>query len=132
MRSGKTVKQITEYLVKHATITIACEPEDVDVRGNALASGDDAEDRKQEQWVYDQLASGNQWAWCFVKVTARYEGFTGRDTLGCCSYLSEADFTASGYREDMIREACLDLANQLFRSEDALTKIRLNARKESR
>jgi hypothetical protein len=70
------------------------EPEHIPVRGNAMVSGDEDEDRAQEEWVFDQLESGNDAAWCMAAVTATLDTdwgqtFMGRDNLGACSWESE-------------------------------------------
>jgi hypothetical protein len=86
--------------------TVEIEPEHIPVRGNALASGDDAEDRKAEQAIERQLRNGNLWAWCAVTVTALRGEYEGSDHLGACSYRNTADFvTEDGYYPDMKREA---------------------------
>lgn len=92
-----------------ATITITAEPEEIPVRGNALASGDDAEDRAEEDRIIAE-AEWNAWAWCTVKVTASYAGLEGTAYLGACSYRDEKDFRAGGYLEGMTDEALEDLA----------------------
>jgi len=107
-------------LRKHVNITLTCEPDDLPIEGNALASGDDAEDRRAEQWIRDQLARGNEWAWCVAIVTVEFAGVIERDTLGACSYESEADFKRGGYYEDMIGEAIERLAERLEDQNDAL------------
>lgn len=71
------------------------------VKGNALASGDDKEDAKQERMILRQLNNGNLWAWCTVEVRGTYHGITESDFLGCCSYKSEKDFKRGGYYDDM-------------------------------
>lgn len=83
---------------------IECLPEHVGVRGNAMCSGDDDFDREVEDKIIAELEGGNDWAWCMVRVTARYDGIdnvVGDDYLGCCSYQGEADFKADGYYDDM-------------------------------
>jgi hypothetical protein len=95
------------------TFTIECLPEDIAIRGNVLVSGDVAEDKQAEDEIIRQLKSGNDWAWCTVKVTARVEfDFFGVDYLGCCSYMSEDDFKKGGYYEDMKANALNDLNKQ--------------------
>lgn len=96
--------------------TLECLPEETPIEGNALVSGDDEQDRAHEQWVRDQLESGNEWAWCTVKVTARFNGFEGSDYLGCCSYLSERDFCeVDGYYPQMREEALSRLNEEIAR-----------------
>jgi len=86
-----------------------------------MASGDDDIDREAEEWILAQLESGNDWAWCRVRVTARWKGFEGSDSLGACSYKSEADFcTEDGYFADM-KQAALDELNEAV--QDAAGKI---------
>lgn len=77
-----TLRQITET---EATFTIECRPEDVPVRGNVLASGDDALDKRDEDAILAKLDVGNTWAWCTVRVVATWNGFEGEAFLGCCS-----------------------------------------------
>jgi hypothetical protein len=90
-------------------------PEEIAIEGNASAI--DAEtDAETEQWIRDQLESGNDWAWCTVKVTATYPGlpFKGVDYLGGCSYTSEESFkTPGGYWQDMKDTATADLLRQI-------------------
>jgi hypothetical protein len=98
-------------------------PEDMPVRGNAMSSGDAAFDKKVEDDILESLDSGNEWAWCTVKVTARLKGteVAGWDFLGGCSYESEAEFkTPGGYYDDMMSEAKADLIKKL---ENILSKI---------
>lgn len=111
--STKHAKLTRESLAKLATVTLRCEPEDVEIEGNASAIGP-KEDAETYAWIRDQLARGNDWAWCHVVVTAEYDGLTASDSLGCCSYESEADFCKpGGYYDDMVSAALDDLWRQL-------------------
>lgn len=98
-------KLTRESLAKLATVELSIEPETIAVEGHF----DDPED---VAWVRDQLARGNEWAWCDALVTAEYDGVTGRDTLGACSYKSEADFRKN-CMPDMVSAALDDLWRQL-------------------
>lgn len=92
--------------ISDVTFRVICEPEDIPVRGNAMASGDDAADRECEDEIIRRLERGDIWAWCSVTVRAEYRGFLGTDHLGACSYASEKDFREpGGYFDDMCREA---------------------------
>ena len=95
------------------TYRIYCLPEDIPVRGNAIASGADKADQEVEDTILADLERGNEWAWCTVKLTASYGGLTGVDYLGACSYASEDDFRQDGYYEDMKAAATSDLLAQL-------------------
>jgi hypothetical protein len=90
---------------------IECLPEYVDVRGNAMCSGDDDYDRQVEDSIIEDFNNGNEWAWCTVRVTASIPGLDyveGDDYLGCCSYKNERDFVENScYYEDM-KEAAKD------------------------
>lgn len=91
-----------------------CEPEDMPIRGNVMASGDDEADREAEDAVIADLESGNQWAWCCVTITAEWAGFTGRAVLGGVSHKAAEEFCIpGGYYDDMIHEALADLLNEI-------------------
>jgi hypothetical protein len=113
--------KIRQLTIEDVSFTIEVLEEHTPVKGNALASGDDKEDRKAEQQIYRQLNRGNIWAWCTVKVTASWKGFTGTDYLGCCSYKSEKDFIRGGYYEDMQRTALNELNVELSIIEELVT-----------
>ena len=53
------------------------------------------------------------WGWCDVTVRATLGGLEGTGTLSQCSYLSEADFKAGGYYEQMEAEALAELQTQI-------------------
>lgn len=100
--------------------TIEIHPDDTPVRGNALASGDDALDKAAEDEILARLDAGDFWAWCVVEVTAHATingittDFLGVAHLGACSYEDEAQFkTAGGYYEDLCAEAREDLIKNL-------------------
>ena len=94
-------------ITEHLTITVEAVPEDTPVRGNALASGDDALDKKEEDRILADL-EWNEWAWCVAKVTAEFHGLTATEYIGGCSYESSLDFIYnSGYYDDMV-ETCLE------------------------
>jgi hypothetical protein len=105
------------------TFTLECEPEDLPVRGNAMASGNPDVDRETEQWIFAQLASGNDWAWCCVKVTAEWNGFEGVDYLGTCSYRSEEEFRSDAYFADMKTRALEDLNETLQATGKTLSQL---------
>ena len=96
-----------------ARITIEIEPEEISIRGNCMASGDDEFDEKCAKEIEAQLDSGNLWAWCTVTVRAEYAGVTGYANLGACSYSSGNEFRKDGYFHDMQIEAIEDLDRRL-------------------
>jgi len=97
--------------------TLECEPEHQDFRGH-FDSGEPELDRQNEEWIERQLNLGNQWAWCSVKVTAKWtdaagQEFEGYDYLGGCSYHNKRDFIAGGYYEQMQDEAYARLIKEI-------------------
>jgi len=94
-------------------IRLKADPEFIPVEGNALASGDDAFDRKVEEGILHRLEQEDVWAWAAVTVTVSWGPFLASDHLGCCSYADEEDFCQpGGYFDDMIDEA-LDELNRV-------------------
>jgi len=91
--------------VSGVTYRIEVEQDDIPVRGNALASGDDMLDRETEAEIIRRLNQGDVWAWATVSVIASCEGFEARAVIGGCSYADEADFRAGPYYEDLCDEA---------------------------
>ena len=102
---------------------ISIEQDDLDVRGNAMASGDAAADRECEDEIIARLDNGDTWAWACVTVVAKCEGFEGRATLGACSYQDEADFRAGGYFADLCNEAREDLLANIENVRTRLARI---------
>lgn len=88
---------------------IEATPEDIPVRGNTMASGDDEYDKRVEDEILARLESGDVWAWCSVRVTCADGETEGEAWLGGCSYKDEEDFKAGGYFDDMKAEALEDM-----------------------
>lgn len=110
-----------EKLKKLCEIRLLAEQDEMSVRGNAMASGDDAEDKRVEDEIIKRLDDGDIWAWAAVTVRAEYAGLVGEDHLGGCSYKDAAQFKEPGdYYDDMIDTAVEELAKAL---EHANTKI---------
>ena len=105
--------------------SIEISPEEMEIRGNASAI--DAEtDERIARMIEKQLADGNPWAWCCVKVTAECEGFTGTDFLGGCSYANQAEFCDNdGYYNDMKEQALENLRLELSQAHIRGTRARL-------
>ncbi len=94
-------------------ITVHATRDDIPVRGNAMASGDDAADRACEDRILARLDGGDIWAWASVEIRAEFRGLSASTYLGTCSYASEDDFKASAYYPDMVADATEDLRGQL-------------------
>jgi len=107
-------------------ITLEITEEEFPVRGNVIASGDDAYDKQVEDEILERLSDGDVWAWCVVTVKATVdglEGFEGIDCLGGCSFKDEQGFKESGYYEDMKEAAIADLISKLKAASKALIQL---------
>lgn len=117
----KTIEEVMELLRDRVTYQLSIEPEDIPVRGNAIASGDDAYDKKVEDEIIRRVDNGDDWAWCTVEVDAIFfpkggqaARITGRTSLGGCSYKDEEDFKQEGgYYPQMQDDALRELATTI-------------------
>jgi hypothetical protein len=100
-----------ELRMDEVEFTIECLPEDLEIEGNASAWDDEEENRAYAAEIRRQLEHGNEWAWCCVKMTARWQGYTGVDYLGGCSYKSEKDFIESNDYYEQMKQCALDDLN---------------------
>lgn len=107
--------------------SIECLPEHISPEGNASAI-DDETDAEILAEIYSQLDSGNEWAWCCVRVKATAidedgeQIAYGEDYLGGCSYASREDFMACPYYEDMCTIAREQCDNEIARIRKALAQ----------
>lgn len=114
------MKQVTINLpsIDEVEFQIITHNEDLPVKGNAIASGDDAQDKEVEDEIIERLENGDIWAWCCVEVVAKWRGMKGNDFLGGCSYQDEKDFMSDGYYEDMKKVAYAALISEIEELED--------------
>lgn len=91
--------------ISEIEFSVICEPEDMAIRGNCMASGDDAGDEACAVQIEADLEAGNPWAWCSIAVTGSWEGLEVTEYLGQSSYASEDDFRAEGDYYDDMRES---------------------------
>jgi len=67
--------------------TLLIERDSTPVRGNAMVSGNAADDKAYEDEILARLAAGDTWAWAQVTVQARHsDGRIGEGFLGGCCY----------------------------------------------
>ena len=114
--SRRGVKRRTKF-------ELTVEPETMPVEGNASAI-DEKTDRETVKSINDELDRGNVWAWCMVKMTARYGNFEGVNYLGGCSYIDEKDFKRGGYYESMKEEAFNDLMRAINDARQQIEAVR--------
>ncbi len=111
---GRLIDMKKTLTKEDVEITIECLPEHVPVHGNVMASGDNIQDKETEDHIVQQLETGNEWAWCIIKVTAKWHNLESTTHLGGCSYKSEEDFTQEeGYYDDMVQEVIDNLNQQV-------------------
>lgn len=120
----KNLKRLRE-LIEEAKVKfkieydLKIEDEDIPVRGNAMASGDDAADKAAEDEILERLERGDVIAWCCIVVKARIVGarhaYEGVATLGCCSYLDEHALRRDAFEYYNLKaEALEDLVKGLY------------------
>jgi hypothetical protein len=114
----------TEMDSQGITYELFVDYDELQVRGNAMASDDDDEDKAVEDEIIERLESGDVWAWAAVTCRASYKGLIGQDHLGACSYKDTEDFIApGGYWDDMKSEAKTDLLRNAKASSEALANL---------
>lgn len=117
-------KQRIEQIVRHlADIKLDILPEDLPIRGNAIASGGDAYDRAFEDALIERLESGDDLAWFVARVSVRCSGLESYSYLGGCSYRSIEEFLADGYYADMVSECVSEIADHLIATSELLASI---------
>lgn len=105
---------ITLPTIEQIEFQLIAEYESIPVRGNALTSGDDDYDRKEENRIIAAIGRGNVWAWASVELKGTYKGLTASNYLGCCSYKNEKDFMKDGYYyQDMKQNVFDEIIEQL-------------------
>lgn len=109
------------------SLTIEAEPEDIAPEFYLSFKNTGFDHTDTIRHIRQRLNLGQQWAWCCVNVTARYELWTGTAYLGCCSYKNKTDFIAnSGYYKQMVQEALDDLNKDIrnvFESISSLIQV---------
>lgn len=116
---------------KDVTFTVSLEPEETDLRGNAMVSGDEAEDKAFDDALIDRLDRGDTAAWCCLKVTACWDGpeeFEASTYLGGCSFapwMNGSDTSKAAEQmakdhemyDDALRELNIKVSDHIHRAE---------------
>lgn len=105
-------RELTEAEVM---FTVELEEEGVPVRGNFMASGDDAADKADEDAIIERLNGGDTFAWCCLKVTATWRTFSAHDYLGCCSF--------EGAIHQPVEAQAIELADDQGMKQEALKRL---------
>lgn len=95
--------------------SFSVEPDDIPVKGNALASGDDAADKEAEDAILDRLDRGDELAWCIIVVEAKWQGYRGIASLGGNTLADSAEVESTIKEHDMYTEALDNLNTALER-----------------
>ena len=114
---------LRKLTAKDVTIEVIAFHEDTEVQGNAMCSGDDMLDAEVENEIIRRLGIGDVWAWCVVEVRVLWNGFTGSDYLGACSYVDESDFVVGGYYDDMLETALEELNSEVRTSHASTSEL---------
>jgi len=112
------IRPLTEDEV---TFEIVAEEEYVPPEG-CFDSGDDEQDSEICRQIRED-SEHNEWAWCCVRVTARWRDMKADEYLGCCSYESKADFCQrEGYFDQMKADSLESLNRELERLLEKLSE----------
>src|SRR5512147_2555632 len=103
-----------KFRAEDVTYTLELEPEQDAPEGH-FSYDTEEENRAAVAAIRAGIASGNEWAWCWIRVVATWNGIEGTDSLGGCSFADRADFEASGYWSDMKHEALKHLESEIER-----------------
>lgn len=96
------------------TIEISAHEEKMPIEGNALNSGNELQDRQEEERIRKDLAAGNRWAWCTAYVRVTYRDEIHADAYApCCSYQDEQEFREDPHCADMVRSCLLEINRRL-------------------
>jgi len=123
LRREDRIRKVREL----AEVQVDALPEDIPVRGNVLASGDEDEDRAAEDAVLAALEDGEPWAWAVLRVRVRVQDWTAEAFLGGVSYWGP-DADADVRRDlvpDLVHEACGELVDRMVDGEAFLRDLRL-------
>jgi hypothetical protein len=89
-------------------------------------SDEPEKDEELRKELTSRLNRGDLWAWCSVKVTAKWKTWEGVDYLGCCSYDSEKDFKdCNDYWPDMRERALEDLNGRIKTVSESIEELRV-------
>jgi hypothetical protein len=108
-------RQLTEDDVE---FIVTAEEEDMAVKGSFSSALENA--------IIADFNSGNEWAWCCVKVVAKWEptedvSLQAETYLGGCSYKSKRDFLeCNDYAKDMKAEVLAELNTKVAAYSKAL------------
>lgn len=94
--------------IEQVKFTLEAEQDDIPVRGNAMASGDEEVDKRYEDEIIERLNNGDVWAWASVCVKAEWRGIEGTAYLGGCCYKDEDDFKKEGIYYDGMKQDAYD------------------------
>jgi len=121
------IRELTEADVE---FTITAEEEHIPIRGS-FDSGDNAADEEMAKSIERDFNSGNEWAWCCVKVTGTWSptedvSLKADAYLGGCSYKSKRDFVeCNDYCKDMKAEVLDELNKKVKTCAEALECLKI-------
>lgn len=122
--SRRAILKALQNLDKRGQLSYEVEilPEDNPIAGNYMATDDPEADRREEIALSNRLRDGDIYAWFYARVTVRWEGFSGEDALGACSYESREDFDKHCL-PDMKHEALIALARTIADAFESISRL---------
>lgn len=106
-----------------ATIELQVEPECDVMPEDSFGYETEEENREAAEYVRSELASGNDYAWCWVRVVVRYAGHEGDDSIGACSYTDERDLMTNGPVADLVMGAWYEIKRKRVATRKALRTL---------
>lgn len=98
--------------------------EEMDAHPRGFFASDEPDiDAQQVADIIARLERGDLWAWCSVKVTASWGGYSASDYIGGCSYDGERDFMSDQCYADMKAAALAGLNATLRRKHEELKAL---------
>jgi len=127
--------KIRKLQASEVSFEVSVEQDELEVRGNAIASDDPAFDKQCEDEILASLDRGFIEAWCYVKVTATWEGIVGTAGLGACSFEPGSGANVDkqvqecieehGLRQEALDDLNAEIQRQADRCLDLLGKLRV-------
>ena len=103
-----TNQEIAEKIKDSVKVTVIAEREDHSYRNVPYY------DEELKKAFAEMVKKYGLWGWCQVEVKVQYKDLEASDYLGGCSYKGQRDFVKnSGYYDDMVSTAILEIAEQI-------------------
>jgi hypothetical protein len=133
--------KIRKLRASEVTFEVSVDPECESPEG-MFASGDDEQDAADVKSILDAVEAGNAEAWCCITVKAEWEGLTGIDHLGGCSFLRGVHRSVQaqidecvddhGMREEALAALNAEVQRQAEKSLELIARLTVKPRKPAK